>query len=159
MKAIVTKYHGPTNCKGSRITASDEDGNRCTISYPYELSGEEVHRKAAQALCDKMKWSGTLVGGSLKNGYVFVFENNAAPDLLAALHNDNEVWDVWDRDDFRDDPLNYWESRDEETHEHIRLMWPELYKDIMETVESAQREAQLDAEAESVKAKAVQAMN
>jgi len=74
MKAIVTKYHGPTNYKGSRITASDEDNNRITISYPYELSGEECHRKAAQALCDKMGWTGTLVGGSLKNGYVFVFD-------------------------------------------------------------------------------------
>lgn len=73
MKAIVTKYHGPTDYKGSRITASDEDGNRITISYPHELSGEQVHRKAAQALCDKMGWSGELTGGSLKHGYVFVF--------------------------------------------------------------------------------------
>ena len=73
MKAIVTKYHGPTNFKGARITASDEDGNRVTISYPHELSGEDVHRKAAMALCDKMEWAGELVGGSLKRGYVFVF--------------------------------------------------------------------------------------
>lgn len=73
MKAIVTKYHGPTNFKGSRITASDEDGNRVTISYPYELSGEAVHRKAAEALCMKMNWTGTLASGSLKHGYVFVF--------------------------------------------------------------------------------------
>ncbi|MFA6063991.1 MAG: hypothetical protein WC736_15490 [Gallionella sp.] len=74
MKAIVTKYHGPTNTRGARITASDEDGNRATISYPYELSGEEVHRKAAVALCDKMNWKGRLVGGSVKNGYVFVWD-------------------------------------------------------------------------------------
>ncbi len=73
MKAIVTKYHGPTNMRGSRITASDEDGNRITIPYPHELSGEDVHRKAANALCTKMKWNGKLVAGSLKNGYVFVF--------------------------------------------------------------------------------------
>ena len=73
MKAIVTKYHGPTNFKGARITASDEDGNRVTIPYPYELSGEAVHRKAAEALCSKMKWTGKLVAGGIKNGYVFVF--------------------------------------------------------------------------------------
>jgi hypothetical protein len=73
MKAIFTKYHGPTNFKGSRISASDSDGNRVTISYPYELSGEAVHRAAADALCKKMNWTGELVGGSLKNGYVFVF--------------------------------------------------------------------------------------
>lgn len=58
MKAIVTKYHGPTNTRGSRITASDEDGNRVSIPYPYELSGEDVHRKAAEALCEKMNWGG-----------------------------------------------------------------------------------------------------
>jgi hypothetical protein len=72
MKAIITKYHGPNN-RGSRISATDEDGNRITISYPHELSGEAVHRKAAEALCAKMGWTGKLVGGSLKRGYVFVF--------------------------------------------------------------------------------------
>ena len=73
MKAIFTKYHGATNFKGSRISASDEDGNRTYISYPYELSGEAVHRKAADALCAKMGWSGKLASGSHKRGYVFVF--------------------------------------------------------------------------------------
>ena len=73
MKAIFTKYHGPTNYKGSRISASDEDHNRVTISYPYELSGEAVHRKAAEALCTKMGWGGELIAGGMKNGYVFVF--------------------------------------------------------------------------------------
>ena len=78
MKAIKTKYKGPTNTRGSRIIASDEDGNCVTISYPYELSGEAVHRKAAEALCAKMQWTGAenLIGGSLKNGYVFVFGPN-----------------------------------------------------------------------------------
>jgi hypothetical protein len=76
MKAITTKYHGPTNTRGARITASDEDGNRVSISYPYELSGEDVHRKAADRLCEKMGWKGRLVGGSLKNGYVFVWDGN-----------------------------------------------------------------------------------
>ena len=73
MKGIVTKYLGPTNYKGSRIVASDCDGNRVAISYPSELTGEAVHRKAAEALCEKMGWGGTLVSGSVKNGYVFVF--------------------------------------------------------------------------------------
>jgi hypothetical protein len=73
MKAIKTKYKGPTNTRGSRIIASDEDGNKVTISYPYELSGEDCHLKAANALCAKMGWTGELIGGSLKNGYVFVF--------------------------------------------------------------------------------------
>jgi hypothetical protein len=73
MKAIETKYHGPTNTRGARITASDLDGNRITVPYPHELSGEDVHRVAAEALRDKMGWSGRLIGGSTKAGYVFVF--------------------------------------------------------------------------------------
>jgi hypothetical protein len=73
MKAIRTKYYGPTNTKGAKIIASDEDGNRVSISYPYELSGEAVHRAAANALCVKMGWTGEMIGGSLRDGYVFVF--------------------------------------------------------------------------------------
>lgn len=73
MKAIVTKYHGPTNFKGSRISASDCDNNRIYISYPHELSGEGVYRKAAEALKEKMGWTGKLIGGAVKSGYIFVF--------------------------------------------------------------------------------------
>lgn len=73
MKAITTKYFGPGNVKGARIKAYDEDGNQATISYPYELSGEDCHRAAADALCRKMGWEGKLAGGGIKGGYVFVF--------------------------------------------------------------------------------------
>jgi hypothetical protein len=61
MKAIVTKYFGPTDTKGSRIKASDEDGNSITIPYDYALSGEALHKKAAIALCEKMHWDGNLI--------------------------------------------------------------------------------------------------
>jgi len=73
MKAITTKYLGPTDRKGSRIVASDCDGNRATISYPHGVSGQDCHRAAADALCDKMGWSGDLIGGALKDGYAYVF--------------------------------------------------------------------------------------
>ena len=72
-KAIVTKYHGPTNTRGSRISASDGDGNRVSVSYDHALSGEAVHRVAAEALCAKMKWTGRPVAGGLRDGYAFVF--------------------------------------------------------------------------------------
>lgn len=75
MKAITTKYHGATNTRGSRISASAEGGNRISIPYPHELDMEEAHRKAAVALCEKMNWKGadTLVGGGVKEGMVWVF--------------------------------------------------------------------------------------
>lgn len=67
-KAIVTTYHGPTNSRGSRISAKDSDNNRVSISSPLELSGEEGHKLAAEALKKKMGWHGQLVGGHLKAG-------------------------------------------------------------------------------------------
>ncbi len=76
MQSIRTKYHGPTNTRGSRIGAETEAGHRLSISYPHELSGEDVHRKAAVLLCRKMGWTGceTLVGGQIRGGdYVFNF--------------------------------------------------------------------------------------
>ena len=79
MKAIVCKYIGPSNFKGSRIKAYAEGGKSLTISYPHELSGSDVYRVAAEALCKKMNWPGELIEGGLPNGdYVFVFAPKSA---------------------------------------------------------------------------------
>ena len=75
MKAITTTYHGPTNTRGSRITATDTDRNRVSIPYPHELNSDEAHAKAALALCAKMGWHGVLQRGSVKRGYVFVWSD------------------------------------------------------------------------------------
>lgn len=76
MQAIVTKYHGPTDKRGSRISASCEAG-RISIPYPHELSSPDAHEAAAQALLGKVglsdKWR--IVGGGLPGrgaGYAFV---------------------------------------------------------------------------------------
>ena len=96
MKAITTKYHGPTNTRGSRISAKAEGGNRISISYPHELSGEDVYRAAAEALCKKMNWPGSLIGGGTEDGYVFVFgpgfdscsrAANRIADLVCAMYH------------------------------------------------------------------------
>lgn len=76
MKAIVTKYHGPTNTRGSRISAQDSDGNRISIPYPHELNGDDCHALAAAALCRKMGWPGELIGGGTRTGCVFVFADS-----------------------------------------------------------------------------------
>lgn len=73
MKAIKTTYHGPTNTKGTRIIASDGDGNQITISRDCAREIVEDHRRAAEALCDKMGWKGKLIGGSLASCMVWVF--------------------------------------------------------------------------------------
>ena len=76
MKAIETKYLGATDTKPSRIKAFANGGNQITISYDHELNQGQAHRKAAQALADKMGWKGRLIGGGTANGYVFVFEHS-----------------------------------------------------------------------------------
>jgi hypothetical protein len=79
MTTIVTRYIPATNTRGSRIraTAPYEGGpNRTlTMPYPHELTGEDVHRAAAVALCRKYNWDDAdrLICGHLGNDCVFVF--------------------------------------------------------------------------------------
>jgi hypothetical protein len=84
MQAIQTRYFGPTNTKGSRIKAWCAAGST-TISYPYELSGQSAHRKAAEALVSKLGWTdsfyGSLLGGQLESGdYAFVFNSTLSEE-------------------------------------------------------------------------------
>lgn len=97
MKAISTRYHGPTNTRGSRITADDGDGNRITVSYNDALNQQDAHASAACALCRKMGWetlsyspesrkegiTGELIAGATKDGYVFVFAESSRYDIVS----------------------------------------------------------------------------
>ena len=74
MRAITTKYLGYTATKPSRVAAFDSAGNRIVISYDSDNHNDELpYRKAADALCKKLHWTGKLCGGGIKDGYVFVF--------------------------------------------------------------------------------------
>lgn len=84
MQAIQTKYLCPTNSRGARIKATAAAGS-ITISYPHELSGQAVHRKAAEALVSKLGWNdphyGGLLGGCLPDGsYCFVFNSTLSQE-------------------------------------------------------------------------------
>jgi hypothetical protein len=78
-QSITTKYLGPTNASGSRIKATARKAGNgfpaqaLTVPYTYEGT-EREHCKAAQALAEKLGWSGVWVGGGNvdENGYVFV---------------------------------------------------------------------------------------
>jgi hypothetical protein len=77
-QAIVTKFHGPTNHKGSRVSATAEAG-RIILSWDHALNGSDNHAAAARALADSMGWTveagyPALVGGALPGnaGYAFV---------------------------------------------------------------------------------------
>lgn len=63
MKAIVTQKLSPTYMLGTRIKATDGDGNSVTVPYHYQDSGDRNHARAAGALCKKLGWSGLLRRG------------------------------------------------------------------------------------------------
>lgn len=81
MRAIVTKYHGPTNFRGSRVSAIDEGYSdiprRVTVSWDHALSSEENHAAAVRAAVRRWGWSGRWIGGGLRHGWAFVYAGKA----------------------------------------------------------------------------------
>lgn len=76
-QGIVTRYHGPTDRKGSRISATCDAG-RVIVSYDHALNSFRNHREAARALAIKLGWlddGWTLYGCSMpqksRDAYAF----------------------------------------------------------------------------------------
>lgn len=67
MQAIITKYHGPSNVKGSRVSATCQAG-RVMIEWSDALNSANNHRSAAMALCLKLNWDGEWLSGVLPTG-------------------------------------------------------------------------------------------
>ena len=61
-QSLVTVYRGPTNTRGSRISARC-DAKRIVVAYDYALNVSENHAAAAAALAAELGWSGKLIGG------------------------------------------------------------------------------------------------
>lgn len=72
LQAIVTKYLGPTNSRGSRIKATAAAGS-VTIGYRHSLNSDANHLEAAAALARKYGWTGRYVGGGVPDGSGCVF--------------------------------------------------------------------------------------
>ena len=71
--AIRTRYHGATNYKGARISATD--GNkRIFVPYDYSKNGNENHCQAAQAFLDK--------GFLYRNDDTFIFQVDGSSGLV-----------------------------------------------------------------------------
>lgn len=76
MKAILTKYHSPTNTKGSRISAHAEGVKSIYRSFDYTVNQEDLYKNVAIELCKIYDWPTDLLSGSLPNGdVVFVFKD------------------------------------------------------------------------------------
>ena len=76
---IFTKYHGPTNSKGARISAQAPGWgmHRVYINYPYEKEGASAHAMAAAALLKKyslLQVDNEYQAEATVNGYIFFRE-------------------------------------------------------------------------------------
>lgn len=89
MQAIITKFHGPTNVRGSRVSATAEAG-RVILDWDHALNPDDNHKSAAMALAAKFKWDGHYVGGHLpqKNAHHMCFVRQA--------RGVSPVFDVWE---------------------------------------------------------------
>lgn len=82
LQAIVTKYLGPTNVRGSRVKATASARSitlgkataSVTLGWDHSLNSEQNHARAAKALAEKLEWHGHWHAGGMPNdsGYVFV---------------------------------------------------------------------------------------
>lgn len=69
MQAILTRYHGPTNVKGSRISARYAGGS-IVRGYDHALNLNQNHEAVARELAAKLDWLDhfTLASGGLPSG-------------------------------------------------------------------------------------------
>jgi hypothetical protein len=68
MQAIVTKYHGPTDKRGSRLSAKCQAGSM-SVSYTFTNDDEQHHELAVQ-LATRLGWTDDswIASGTLPNG-------------------------------------------------------------------------------------------
>lgn len=64
LAAIVTRYVGPGNVRGSRIIAK-ANGYSVRMDYRDDLSLDQNHEEAVRKLCRRLDWTGSLVCGGL----------------------------------------------------------------------------------------------
>lgn len=74
-QSIVTKYIGPGNVRGSRVSATASGGARISSRWDDALDSDANHIFAARALAVKLGWFGAWVPGSLGDGARCVFVN------------------------------------------------------------------------------------
>ncbi len=66
-QAIVTRYHGPANVRGSRVKATASAGS-VTLTWDDALNADENHMRAARALANKYGWHGEYHFGGMPDG-------------------------------------------------------------------------------------------
>jgi len=58
---IRTRYHGPTDTRGSRVSATTVTGKRVYVPWDHALSIDDNHNAAARKAADLIAWSAPRV--------------------------------------------------------------------------------------------------
>lgn len=62
-KAITTRYHGPANVRGAKISARAPDNRAAFLDYDHSVHHAGRHAAVAKAYAERMNWPGLYVGG------------------------------------------------------------------------------------------------
>ena len=107
MQAIRTKFHGPTNSKGSRVSAKCE-AKTIYVSWDHSLNSEQNHKAAAEKLRSVMGWNtpfyGDIVGGEFDGNHYWVFDDRRLQALTNMVNSIREsTWsgNPWAKPEFR----------------------------------------------------------
>lgn len=87
---IITKFHGPTDARGSRVSATFDRRYRIYLPYDHALSPSDNHFQAALKLAEKHKLAGEWVdgGGSVDGtGHVYVRLNSWAKRFIIKMED------------------------------------------------------------------------
>jgi hypothetical protein len=68
VRALQTRYLGPTTHRGARIKAWAEGVGSLSQPRDYDQDIDAAHRAAARALADRHGWEWALLSGVLPNG-------------------------------------------------------------------------------------------
>jgi hypothetical protein len=89
-QAIVTKYIGPSNIRGSRVKATAAAGS-VTLHWDSSLNSDDNHARAAEALATKYGWRGNWYGGGMPDGRgnVYVCSDRDSDPVFVTWQNAN----------------------------------------------------------------------
>ena len=68
MQAIRTRYHGPTDTRGSRISAKCEAGT-IYVRYDHALNIDGNHKAACEAMTRELGWRGPNYAPMVEGGF------------------------------------------------------------------------------------------
>lgn len=84
---ILTRYHGPGNVKGARVSAViPARGIRVTVPYGDPQDRDEPYERAARAALDK--WQGSRAKPAPMSGLLSILKDPNEPDRLLAVEYD-----------------------------------------------------------------------